>query len=231
MRVKLVMPGVFEFTDTPGDDPDNPDDDSERLALLIKYSNIPPETRRTERLSTFEEVPGREEGFEASLAFIRGEIVPPLLLLYGLPGTSKTHLAIAIGWAFLAQLKPVYYCHVGELLDDLREGYKIGGSLSPGEFNKDSYDALMKRVKKSSLLILDDLGVQKDNFWVIEKLDIIIDHRWRNNLPTVVTANTLELPERVFDRMREGKVVRLQGESYRAIRQKRKQDAAKEGLG
>jgi DNA replication protein DnaC len=225
------MPGVFEFTDTPDDDPDNPDDDSERLAQLIKFSNIPTETRLTERLSTFEEVPGREEGFEASLAFIRGEIVPPLLLLYGLPGTSKTHLATAIGWVFLSQLKSVYYCHVGDLMDDLREGYRIGGLLNHGEFNKDSYDAIMKRVKKSSLLILDDLGVQKDTYWVLEKLDTIIDHRWRNNLPTVATANTLELPERVFDRMREGKVVRLQGESYRVIRQRRKQDADKEGVG
>jgi len=227
--VKLVMPGVFEFY--PDDDPDNPNDDTERYANLARHSNIPPETRLTERLYTFEMVTGREEGFEASKAFVRGEIVPPLLLLYGLPGTSKTHLAVAIGWAFLSQLKSVHYCHVGELLDDLREGYKIGGSLSPGEFNKDSYDAIMKRVKNSSLLILDDLGVQKDNYWVLEKLDIIMDYRWRNKLPTVVTANTLEIPERVFDRIREGKVVRLQGESYRVIRQRRKQDAAKEGLG
>lgn len=229
MGVKLIMPGVFEFKNTPDDDPDNPDDDSEWLALLIKQSNIPTETRLTERLYTFEMVPGREEGFEASKAFIRGEIVPPILLLYGLPGRSKTHLAISIGWAFLTQLKSVYYCHVGDLLDALREGYKIGGLLAPWEFNKDSYDAIMKRAKNSSLLILDDLGVQKDTYWVLEKLDMIVDHRWRNNMPTVATANTLELTERVFDRMQEGKVVRLKGESYRAIRRRRKNETLLSG--
>lgn len=223
MGVKQIMPGVFEFTDTI-------DDDSERLAFLIKFSNIPPETRRNKRLSTFEDILGREDGFEASLAFIRGEIVPPLLLLYGLPGTSKTHLAISIGWSFIAQLKSVCYYHVCDLLDALRQGYRITNSLPPGEFNQDSFDAIMNYTKGCSLLILDDLGVQKDTPWVSERLDAIIDHRWLNNLPTVVTANTLDLPERIFDRMREGKVVRLHGESYRTIRQRRKQSATKEGV-
>lgn len=217
MGTKQVMPGVFEFVDTP-------DDDSERLEVLIRLSNLPPETRKSKRLTTFEAVPGREEGLEATIAFIRGEIDPPLLLLYGLPGRSKTHLAVAIGWAFLAQLKSVCYYHVGDLLDALRQGYRVTSLLAPGEFHRESFDAIMNYVKKCSLLILDDLGVQKETDWVAERLDTIIDHRYVNSLPTVVTANTLELPERIFDRMREGRVVRLHGESYRAIRQRRKQE-------
>lgn len=219
MGIKQIMPGVFEF------DPDTPDDDSERLETLIRLSNLPSETRLTKRFTTFEEVPGREEGMEATIAFIRGEIDPPLLLLYGLPGRSKTHLAVACGWAFLAQLKSVCYYHVVDLLDALREGYRIRQLLAPGEFHKDSFDAIMNYVKECSLLILDDLGAQKETDWVAERLDTIIDHRYFDKLPTVVTANTLELPERIFDRMREGRVVRLQGESYRAIRQRRKQGA------
>jgi len=215
MGTKQIMPGVFEFTDTL-------EDDSERLEVLIKLSNLPRETRLTKRLTTFEAVLGREEGLEAAIAFIRGEIDPPLLLLYGEPGRSKTHLAVAIGWAFLAQLKSVSYYHVGDLLDALRQGYRVTNSLAPGEFHRDSFDAITNYVKKCSLLILDDLGVQKDTAFVAERLDTIIDHRYVNNLPTVVTANTLELPERIFDRMREGRVVRLHGESYRAIRQRRK---------
>jgi DNA replication protein DnaC len=210
------MPGVFEF------DADTTDDDSERLETLIRRSNLPPDTRLTKRLFTFEKVLGREEGLEAAIAFIRGEIDPPLLLLYGLPGRSKTHLALAIGWVFLAQLKSVSYYHVVDLLDALRQGYHIANLLGPGEFNKDSFDTISNFVKKCTLLILDDLGVQKETDWAAERLDAIIDHRYVNKLPTVVTANTLDLPERIFDRMREGRVVRLQGESYRAIMQRRK---------
>ena len=67
--------------------------------------------------------------------FIRGEIDPPLLLLYGEPGRSKTHLALAIGWCFVAQLHLVSYYHVGDLLDYLRAGYQIESVLAPGEFH------------------------------------------------------------------------------------------------
>lgn len=219
MGIKQIFPGVFEF------DPSTGDDDSEKLATLIRLSRLPIETRRTKRFTNFEDIPGRKEGLAAAMAFVRGEIDPPLLLLYGLPGRSKTHLALAIAWAFLIQLKTVCYYHVGDLLDALRDGYRIRNLLAPGEYSPDSFDVIMNFVKKCELLVLDDLGVQKETDWAAERLDTIVDHRYVQSLATVITANTLDLPERIFDRMREGKVVRLEGESYRAIIQKRKQHA------
>lgn len=219
MGVKQVMPGVFEF------DPAIPDDvdDSERLATLIKLSNLPLETRHTKRFLTFEEIQGRKEGLEAAFQLIRGGIQPPLLLLYGLPGRSKTHLAMAIAWAFLAQLKSAVFYQVAELLDTLREGYNIQRSLAPGEYSPDTTHAIITHAKKCQLLVLDDMGAQKDTDWAVEKLDIIVNHRYQEKLATVITANTLEIPDRIYDRMQEGKVVKLSGESYRAIIQKMKQ--------
>lgn len=216
MGIRQAFPGVFEF------DPSAEEDDSETLAMLIRLSRLPVESRRTKRFDSFEDIPGRKDGLEAALALVRGEINPPLLLLYGEPGRSKTHLAMAIAWWFLSQLKSVAYYHVGDLLDALREGYRVRSRLAPGEFSKDSADVILNFVKNCSLLVLDDLGAQKDTDWAVERLDIIVNHRYEEKLPLVITANTLELPERVFDRMREGKVVRLYGESYRAIIQKRK---------
>lgn len=218
MGIKQVFPGVFEF------DPSIEGDDSERLATLIRLSRLPVWTRRTKRFTNFEDIPGRKDGLEAAMAFVRGEIDPPLLLLYGLPGRSKSHLALAIAWAFITQLKSVCYYHVGDLLDALREGYRIRNLLAPGEHNPDSSDVIMSFVKKCALLVLDDLGVQKETDWAAEQLDTIVDHRYVQSLATVITANTLNLPERIFDRMREGRVVRLEGESYRAIIQERKRD-------
>ena len=39
------------------------------------------------------------------------------------------------------------------------------------------------------LLVLDDLGAGKATGWAVEKLEIIIDYRYINGLPLVVTAN------------------------------------------
>ncbi|MBA7606560.1 hypothetical protein ES703_13710 [subsurface metagenome] len=218
MGVKQVMPGVFKF------DPAIPDDvdDSERLATLIRISNLAPGTRLTKRFINFEEVPGRKEGLEAAFQLVKGEIQPPLLLLYGLPGRSKTHLAMAIAWAFIIQLQSAVFYQVGELLDALREGYRIQRLLAPGEYSPDATHVIINQVKKCQLLVLDDMGVQ-DKDWAVEKLDLIVNYRYEEKLATVITANTLEIPDRVYDRMLEGKVVKLSGESYRAIIQKRKQ--------
>jgi DNA replication protein DnaC len=217
MSIKMVMPGVFEFI------PDGQDaDDFEKYQSRLKWSGIPAEYKRTCRLSTFEMVKGREEGFEAACKFLRGEIEPPMLMLYGEPGRSKTHLAAAIGLCFIAQLKSVCYYHVGDLLDELREGMRIERALPLGEHSSDTATSILNRCKGYQLLILDDLGVEKETDWACEKLDTIVNHRYENALPTVITSNTLDISDRIRDRCRQGLVVRLTGESYREIIAKRK---------
>lgn len=209
MGVKMVMPGVYRF------DPNCEGDDSERFGVLAKLSRIPPHTRLTHRFCAWEDTEGGAAGFNAAVAFARGEIDPPFLLLFGRPGLGKTHLALSIGWAYLTQLKSALYYQTESLLDALRQGYRISQASAPGEYWPDSYAAIMNRVKKVSLLILDDLGGEKETEWAVPKLDEIVDHRYINRLPMVITANTLDLPERIFDRLKEGKVVGLRGQSYR----------------
>lgn len=216
MGVKMIYPGIYEFK------PELEGDDSEKLQRMVRFTNLPAGTRFTKRLSTFEEIKGREAGLQAAMEFIRGEIDPPLLLLYGEPGRSKTHLALAIGWCFVAQLKLVNYYHVGDLLDYLRAGYKIENVLAPGEFHPDSYDTIMHSIKGWNLLILDDLGMEKMSDWTVDKLDTVVNHRFEAKLPTVITANTLEISDRILDRCKEGKIALLEGESYREIIAKRK---------
>lgn len=213
MGIREIVPGFLDF------DPELGSDDAaslERLDFLIKLSRIPPMSRFTKRFHNFERVPGREAAHEAVKAFLHWEINPPLLLLYGEPGRSKTHLALAIAWNFLLSLKTVAYYHVGDLLDELRDSYR----------KKDDFATLeLKFLKNCALVVLDDLGAHKSTEWAAEKLDTLVDHRYTNAKPLVITANTLELPDRIYDRCLQGKVVRLEGESYRALLRKGKEAA------
>jgi len=221
MGNKMIVPGVFDFN------PDVPEqiDDLERLEILARLSRLPIESRRTERFFNFEDIEGRKEGLEACFQLIRGEIQPPMLMLYGLPGRSKSRLAKATAWSFIGQLKSACYYQVGDLLDDLRSGMRIQKSLQPGEFVPDSSDAILNFVKRCSLLVLDDLGVHNETDWAVEKLDTIVNHRYENALATIITANSLEISDRIYDRMCQGRVVMLKGPSYRQlIMERRKVD-------
>jgi DNA replication protein DnaC len=221
LTIKMILPGVYEF------DPSTPGgDDLMKHEKLKEFSNIPPEYRKNGRFSTFEIVEGRQEGFDAACSFVRGEIVPPLLMLYGEPGRSKTHLATAIGNTYIAQLVSVLFYHSGDLLDDLRHGMRIEMSMSPVDAVRSTItsSSIIQRCKLVGLLILDDLGLGDETEWAWGKLDTIVNYRYDYHLPTVITANTLEVSDRIRDRCREGLVVRLEGESYREILAKRKKE-------
>ncbi len=215
MGMNMVKPGVYDS------DPAFPGEDFEKYQTLVKISRLPDDSRHTKRLHNFEAIKGREEGLQAAIDFINGKITPPLLLLYGETGRSKTHLALAIGWVFIARLRSVLYYEVVELLDNLRAGYRI--QVQPGEYNADTHEAIMQRLKEYQLLILDDLGVEKSTDWAAERLDHIVNYRYVNNKPTVITSNVLDISERILGRCKEGKVVLLKGEDYRDIIRRRKE--------
>ena len=71
--------------------------------------------------------------------------------------------------------------------------------------------------------MMDDLGREKGTEWATERLYVLIDHRYANLLPTVVTTNfdLDELVERGYDatvsRLVEGSAaIRLTASDYRA---------------
>jgi len=211
MGVKQIYPGVYEFIG------EFDGDDSAKYKVKAEMSFLPLETRITKRFSTFETIPGREKALEAALAFVRGEIQPPMLLLYGEPGRSKTHLAMAIGWCYVAQLQSVRFHHVGDFLDKLRGSVRL-----KGEVYHENYEVVISYAKNCALLILDDLGVEDLTSWATGRVDTLVDYRYERGLATIVTANTLEISDRILDRMKEGQVVLCEGESYREIIAKRK---------
>ncbi len=114
------------------------------------------------------------------------------LVLIGPSGSGKTHLAAAIANERLAGEQPVLYKTAPDLLDDLRS------SFSPDR--EVAYNQSFDQVRNAELLILDDLGTQSSTPWAQEKLDQLLNHRFANRLPTVIT--TSNPVEQLDDRLR-----------------------------
>ncbi|QIN77208.1 cell division protein ZapE [Rubrobacter marinus] len=143
------------------------------------------------------------------------------LYLCGDVGTGKTHLAVAIMTELIRRRRvPSLFVTVPEFLDNLRGAYN-----DPGR----DIDEWMDAVKNADLLVLDDLGAEKPNAWVRERLFVVVNHRYREALPTIFTSNIgpKDLAEQLGDRTASRIIamcewVALEGEDYR-------ETAAREG--
>lgn len=114
------------------------------------------------------------------------------LVLCGVSGCGKTHLAAAIANRRLELGAPALFAVVPDLLDHLRAAF--------GPESEIAYDEMFETVREAPLLILDDLGTQSNTPWAQEKLFQIVNHRYNDRRPTVITTN---VPlERLDDRLR-----------------------------
>ncbi len=143
------------------------------------------------------------------------------LYLCGGVGTGKTHLAVAILNELVHRKRvPSLFVTVPELLDNLRETYN-----KPGR----NLDEWMDAVQNAEFLVLDDLGSERPTEWVRERIFVIVNHRYREALPTVFTSNIgpKDLAEQLGERTASRIIamcawIALEGDDYR-------ETAAKEG--
>ncbi len=139
------------------------------------------------------------------------------LYLCGGVGVGKTHLAVAVMNELMGKDRvPSLFVTVPELLDNLRGAYN-----DPGR----DLDEWMDAVKNAELLVLDDLGSEKATQWVQERLYVIINHRYREALPTIFTSNVgakdlfTQLGERTASRIVAmcGEGIKIEGPDHRAV--------------
>ena len=102
------------------------------------------------------------------------------LLLQGGYGCGKTHLAAAIANFAVGMGVPTLFLTVPDLLDMLRFSYDSNDTTFENRFNE---------IRNASLLVLDDFGTQNATGWAQEKLFQIINYRYINKLPLVITTN------------------------------------------
>lgn len=135
------------------------------------------------------------------------------LLLYGPVGTGKSYTAACIANALMEQSVTVVMTSFVKILQDIQS---VG--------NEANYIQILN---SASLLIIDDLGAERNTDYALEKVYNIIDSRSRTDKPMILTTN-LELPEmlectdirykRVYDRIFETCYpVEMKGKSFREI--------------
>ena len=127
------------------------------------------------------------ESLRHALEFCRAYAEQPenWLLLMGVYGCGKTHLAAAIAHQQVARGQPALFVVVPDLLDHLRATFSPN---SPVRFDK-----RFQEVKTAPLLVLDDLGTESASPWAQEKLYQLFNYRYNARLPTVITtAKTMD---------------------------------------
>jgi DNA replication protein DnaC len=142
------------------------------------------------------------------------------LFLSGTVGTGKTHLLAAI-IDYAARIKKQYidYYNIVSLLNNIRFTFKrkYEDSLSTEE--------ITNRLKKCSVLMIDDMGTENLTDWASEILFDIIDYRYSNLKSMVISTNlsTIEIKEKLDERLMSRiyemcKGIKLIGKDYRIFK-------------
>jgi len=133
------------------------------------------------------------------------------LLITGGYGCGKTHLAAAIANFAVGMGVPTLFLTVPDLLDTLRFAY---------DSEETSFEQRFEEIRNAALLVLDDFGTQNATTWAQEKLFQVVNYRYINRLPLVVTTNLAldEIDARIRSRLADSElvsVVRIQSPDYR----------------
>ncbi len=116
------------------------------------------------------------------------------VLLLGNVGAGKTHAAVALA-------REAHDQHLGVLF---RPALALLESLKPG-----GDERAMDRATSCDLLILDDLGTQRQTDFSADRISLVLVTRYDNCLPTVVTSNLApsdlerQVGERLWSRLFE----------------------------
>lgn len=150
------------------------------------------------------------------------------LLLCGTVGTGKSFLAASIANALIDQGTPCLMTNFSRIISRISE--KFGGDQK-----------YLDDLNRFDLLIIDDLGAERDTEFTWEKVMDVIDARYRAGLPLIITTNLSMRQlsdqsdirrQRVYSRLREMCVfLEVQGADRRGKKMQDKMADAKSLLG
>ena len=187
-------------------------------------------------LYTFENYQGKEnqsliiaKNFVKDYELMKKENIG--LLFYGTVGSGKTYLACSIANALIEQY---------QISVKIRNFAQIINELQKGGFDLDK-NAYIESLVNTSVLILDDLGIERDTSYAKEQVYNIVNNRYLKHKPTIFTTNlsysqiencteSVEY-QRIYSRIIEMCIpVMVLGEDYRKVIQEEKLKRNKERL-
>lgn len=131
-------------------------------------------------------------------------------------GSGKTRLACSVGNALINEYGlQIRFTTTLNLLEAIKDTY-----------NKNSENTERKigdELKRSEVLIIDDIGTEKASEWVNSIFLSLLDYRISNNKPTIFTSNVaiekLRLDDRIVDRIYKMAIeINLPEESIRRLK-------------
>lgn len=159
-------------------------------------------------------------GYEAEVLGVKASIDDGKgAYITGPCGRGKTHLAVGLlnfwfagQYALQRAEQPrARYLSMTDFF------FRLRNSFSDSSSSEDMQN-IVDRYVSCGLLLIDDLGAQKNTEWSREVLYLLIDRRYREMKPTIVTSNlSLEqiselIDDRIASRLAEmGPVIRLEG--------------------
>jgi len=119
-----------------------------------------------------------------------------VMMISGLPGRGKSHLAVAAMralWTLHGRRSRFWL--VPEMIERFRQ--------TVPDSRRETLQEVHEEFAKTALLVLDDLGTEKGTDWGYEQLFKVLDRRYREGLPMLITTNlkSSELDARLLSRL------------------------------
>lgn len=136
------------------------------------------------------------------------------LLMTGGVGSGKTHLAVSVLHQIIADGSTGLFWNTVDFFQALRATMDANSEISE--------DDLLNQARSADLLVLDDLGTERTSEWVLDRLYMLINSRYQDDMPIIVTTNQnhQELSDRVGQRIvsrlfEMGQLVKFPSGDYR----------------
>ena len=156
-------------------------------------SNLP-DGRREKSFENFKPRPGTEDMVWAANELVQGR-GPAVLVITGGTGSGKTHMLEAVGRHTFAKGGNVGYEVAAKLLERMRHTYREG--------SKEDLWEVLEEYHRRSLVLLDDLGMERHTDFAAEQLTRLVNGRLQSGRAMVVATNLLkdEMAEHLGDRL------------------------------